>query len=75
MNSETYIVRQDQTRYHSGDEAGQKKCGAESSDPKSPLSTPSPRFCGRWTEYAVSADFGQDYEGKFPKVTVDKRQG
>jgi hypothetical protein len=27
--------------------AGTKKCGASSGDPKSPLPTPSPRFCGR----------------------------
>jgi hypothetical protein len=27
--------------------AGAKKCGASSGDPKSPLPTPSPRFCGR----------------------------
>jgi hypothetical protein len=26
---------------------GQKKCGVGNGDPKSPLPTPSPRFCGR----------------------------
>ncbi|MFL6443033.1 MAG: hypothetical protein ACJ713_04425 [Candidatus Sulfotelmatobacter sp.] len=27
MNSETYIVRRDQARYQSGDQAGQKNAG------------------------------------------------
>jgi len=26
---------------------GKKKCGVGNGDPKSPLPTPSPRFCGR----------------------------
>jgi len=45
-----------------------KKCGVGNGDPKSPFPTPSPRFCGRWSEYASGGGNGQDYGGNCPLV-------
>jgi len=59
------VLAEEVLRAAPGGNALQKNSGsAMAAQP--PLPTPSPRFCGRWSEYGASRQNRQDYRGQWP---------